>query len=55
MNKTNGKGTDVRTYASPQITVLTLLAEQAVLSISGTGRVGLPGENDPIINDYGTL
>lgn len=55
MNEKIVLGKDRCSYASPQITVLALLAEQAVLSISGTGRVGLPGENDPIINDYGTL
>lgn len=54
MNETIVRGKDRCSYASPRIETIEVLAEQAVIMYS-SNKAGFPGENDPIINDWGTI
>ena len=54
MNETIVRGKDRCAYASPRIEMIEVLAEQAVIMYS-SNKKGFPGENDPIINDWGTI
>ena len=54
MNETIVRGKDRCSYASPRIEMIEVLAEQAVIMYS-SNKAGFPGENDPIINDFGTI
>ncbi|MCI7514392.1 MAG: hypothetical protein MSA53_02315 [Bacteroidales bacterium] len=54
MNETIVRGKDRCSYASPRIEMIEVLAEQAVIMYS-SNKAGFPGENDPIINDWGTI
>lgn len=53
MNEKIVLGKDRCSYASPRIEMIEVLAEQAVIMYSK--NKGYPGENDPIINDLGTI
>ena len=53
MNEKIVLGKDRCSYASPRIEMIEVLAEQAV--IMSSNKEGYPGENDPIINDWGTI
>lgn len=54
MNEKIVLGKDRCSYASPRIEMIEVLAEQAVIMYS-SNKAGFPGENDPIINDWGTI
>ena len=54
MNEKIVLGKDRCSYASPRIEMIEVLAEQAVIMYS-SNKAGYPGENDPIINDFGTI
>ena len=54
MNETIVRGKDRCSYTSPRIETIEVLAEQAVIMYS-SNKKGFPGENDPIINDWGTI
>ena len=54
MNEKIVLGKDRCSYASPRIEMIEVLAEQAVIMYS-SNKKGFPGENDPIINDFGTI
>lgn len=54
MNETIVRGKDRCSYTSPRIEMIEVLAEQAVIMYS-SNKAGFPGENDPIINDWGTI
>ena len=54
MNEKIVLGKDRCSYASPRIEMIEVLAEQAVIMYS-SNKAGFPGENDPIINDFGTI
>lgn len=54
MNETIVRGKDRCSYTSPRIEMIEVLAEQAVIMYS-SNKAGYPGENDPIINDWGTI
>ena len=54
MNEKIVLGKDRCSYASPRIEMIEVLAEQAVIMYS-SNKKGFPGENDPIINDWGTI